>query len=660
VAVLIGLGLGLGICLATPYNNMFLKGTLLGGGHFPLAPFFLFFWLAVFVAATARLTRTAGFLSGRELMGVFMLMVVVSGIPYTGLLRTFFVNLTAPMRFATPGNRFDETIIPLLPDSLYPTNTQAIETLYNGLPGGRAMDWLDVLLQVPWQAWIAPLAAWGAFILAVYGLFFCLANLLSRQWVENERMNFPLLRLPMAMEEAMETDGGNGLWRFLTDPWLLAGIALPVFIHTMNGLSFYYPQVPQIPTLALAKPYIPKTGLLSGFAKLRFYFYPAFIGFAFLTARQISLSLWVFYLLGSLAIGVLAMFGLAAPPAALGVTFGPTLAFPEETQMIGAYVVFCGFILWLSRRHLTMVAKAAVGMAPAGAQGSEWFSVRIAFWGLVLCAGFIVAWMIHFGMGFITAMACLGVFLLMTVVAARIICQGGIAYFTLTAAPLDGLLAVFGSGFFTPVGLLLAAAVQKVAFLDLRESLLPSLMHATKAGEGVTKDGSSLKRRLFFGGLLLAVGLGLVVSFAAMLALAHKYGLRDLSLEWETRTTLSVYENVQRLIEVPSGVRDYVLTYAGVGALIMLVLIVCYQRFYWWPLHPIGYLAAYSSAMRILWFSFLIGWACNQLVLRYGGVDLYRRVRFLFFGLIIGDFLMGGIWAIIGLYAGASYMVLPD
>jgi hypothetical protein len=46
--------------------------------------------------------------------------------------------------------------------------------------------------------------------------------------------------------------------------------------------------------------------------------------------------------------------------------------------------------------------------------------------------------------------------------------------------------------------------------------------------------------------------------------------------------------------------------------------------------------------------------------MRYGGVVLYKRLRLFFVGLILGDFLMGGIWAVVGLFAGASYLVLPD
>ena len=96
------------------------------------------------------------------------------------------------------------------------------------------------------------------------------------------------------------------------------------------------------------------------------------------------------------------------------------------------------------------------------------------------------------------------------------------------------------------------------------------------------------------------------------------------------------------------------------GALVMLILVICYHRFYWWPIHPIGYLTAYSSAMRILWFSFFVGWVCNALCMRYGGVVLYKRLRLFFVGLIIGDFLMGGIWAVAGLFSDSSYLVLPD
>jgi hypothetical protein len=40
-------------------------------------------------------------------------------------------------------------------------------------------------------------------------------------------------------------------------------------------------------------------------------------------------------------------------------------------------------------------------------------------------------------------------------------------------------------------------------------------------------------------------------------------------------------------------------------------------------------------------------------------VVLFKKIRFFFIGLIIGDFLMGGSWALVGLFSHASYQVLP-
>lgn len=649
-AVILGILFGLFVCAFTPTNNMLLRATLLGGGHFPLAPFIILFVLTLLVGASMSIFKRT-VLTGKEMLTTWLLTVLVSGIPYTGFVRTFFINITAPQVFATPGNRWAESFGPLLPADLYPTDEAALNAIYEGLDGALGQDSLTVLSRIDWSAWAVPLAWWGGFVILSFMVMICMVTLFSRQWVENERVNFPLLRLPQAMEEAVDE---NKLWAFLTDRWLVVGLCLPVFLHTLNGLSTYYPEVPKLDTVYFIGKYFAQHGLFSGFSKLTIYIYPAFIGFAFLASRQISMSLWVFFLLGALLFGILEVLGAALPASALGVTFGPTLTAVEETQMIGAYGVFFLFLIWLSRSHLALIARCAVGLSGAKASESEWFSLRAAFWGGAIALVLLGGWCVHFGMSPVAAGAVLLMFFIVSFVAARIICQGGIAYFTLTAAPLDGLIALFGTGFLGSTGLLMAAAAQKVLFVDLRESLLPSLFHGAKVGEGIRNKG------LFVAGVILVIVLGVVVSIGAMMALAHTHGLRDLELEWATRTTLNVYDNVKRLLDTPLGAQPQILTWAAIGGVVMAALVACYHRFTWWPLHPIGYLATYSSSMRILWFSFFVGWLVNQLCLRYGGVVLFKRVRYFFYGLILGDFLMGGFWAAMGLNTGLAYQVLPD
>jgi hypothetical protein len=196
--------------------------------------------------------------------------------------------------------------------------------------------------------------------------------------------------------------------------------------------------------------------------------------------------------------------------------------------------------------------------------------------------------------------------------------------------------------------------VQKVLFVDLRESLMPSILHAQK----ITYDAR--RRHLVTGFVFLTLAFGVAVSFAAMLTLCYKFGMRELQLDWATRTTVAVYENINSLIVSPTQPGHWVMVFTIVGAVVMLVLVTCYHRLYWWPIHPIGYLTAYSSAMRILWFSFFVGWLCNALCMRYGGVVLFKKLRNFFIGLIIGDFFMAGSWAIYGLFSYSSYMVLPN
>lgn len=650
-AVLIGFMLAMAICMVTPFNNAYRQATPLGGGHFPLAPFYVLIWMTILVGAANLMFKKSRLLNGRELLFAWALMVLGSGIAYTGLVRTFFINLTAPFHFATVGNRWAEKLQPLLPQYLYPHGKEAVDGLYNGLQGGRQMPWLDVIAKIPWESWLPPLLIWAGFILICYGVMICIIAILSRQAIAHERMNFPLLRVPQMLEEALD---GNRFLDFFGNRFLLAGLSIPFFLHLLNGLSFYYPSIPQIPTLILAGPYFPQLGVFSGFAKLKIYIYPAFIGFAFLVSKQISFSFWFFFIMGGVLYGVLSLMGYNIPAAALGITFGPTLSYPEETQMIGAFVVFFLFLLWIARNHLGRVITHALYLRnrPEFDRG-EWFSPRIAFWGIIAGLLALACWFYFFGMPIKVALITLAAFFMFTLVATRVICQGGVGYFTLTAAPMDGILTFLGPQFFTQAGLVLAGVAQKVLFVDLRESLMPSLLHTRKIGEH--QNG----RRMLLFAMIITLIAAVIVSFVSMLALCYKYGLRELGLDWATSTTVTMYENLFSLVDSPVQPGHWVKIFVLAGAAVMLLLVVCYHRFYWWPLHPLGYLTAYSSAMRILWFSFFAGWLANALCMRYGGVLLFKKIRYFFVGLIIGDFFMGGTFAIVGLFSFASYQVLP-
>lgn len=659
-ALLTGLVLGLFLCVFTPYNNTILHNTPMGGGHFPLAPFFIIAWMFVIDALASRLTRRPPLFSGVELLVIWVMMVLFSAIGYAGLTETFFINITAPERFAQDAYRWTEVLTPLLPESWFPGSSEAVTLFYQGIKGGRDMSVMTILANIPWGIWLPVLSVWAFFILGAFFIMVCLMVLFGRQWAVNERVLFPLIRVPLLMGEALDQKRFVSWW---SDRYLLIGLVFAMSLHLLNGLNFYYPSVPAMPTLILAGTYFPKFGLFSGFYKLKLYFVPAFVGFAFLTTRQISFSMWVFYILGGLLFGLLYVLGWQLPEAALGTTLGPDLARPEGAQTIGSYIIFFIFLLWLSRHHLretlTCFLRPECRSTEIDGKGKydripkEWGPPIWPLWGLIIGMIAMAAWCWWFGLPVLAALLLPIMFLVFVLVTSRVVCQGGLPYFTLTAAPSDALMGFFGTGFFGSAGIAATAVMQKVLFLDMREAIAPTLFHGSKIRT------ESRNRRLVLIAIAVSLVLALAVAFVTMLYLGHKYGLRELGLDWATQTVLANYENAQRLVDQPVGPNHWTITYAAAGAVVMGLLIFCYYKFPWWPLHPLGYLVAYSAGMKILWFPFFLGWLCNHLVLHYGGTALFNRVRFLFIGLILGDFLMGGVYAVVGLFNPQSYPVFP-
>lgn len=649
-AVFTGLVLVFLACAFTPFNNIKLQNSPLAGGHFPLVSFVFLLLLLTIVNPLLTVLRRNWRLHMHEMLLIWSMVTVATGIAYTGLLRTFIVNLTTPAWFVNSAGALGRQLLPLLPASLFPADPEIIQPLYYGLEGGLDMSWWQVLQHIPWHIWLLPMLWWGIFILLVYTALFGMTGLFSHQWIENEKMNFPLLRVPQILCEEAEK---RALWQFFRHRYFIFGFGIPVTLHLFNGFHTYFPQVPEIPTVIFTQAYIPKEGLLSGFYNAKIYIYPAFIGFAFLTSNQIAFSLWVFFILGRLLPGILGFFGWRLPAAALGTTFGPVLSRVEEMQMIGAFAVFFLFILWLARQHLWFVLRSLFDRQATITDYHGFLPPRPAL--LLFVGGTlgITAWLTLFGMDPLIALIFLAVCFMLQLVAARLICQGGLPYFTLTAAPSDGFLAFFNTNLLAPVSLYLAVVVQKVTFLDLRESLTPSLFHASKLSEG------SRPRNRFLWGLIAAIALGVIVTFVAMMALYYKFGISTLPDDWAVETAQRVHENVGQLLEHPEQPKSWSMIFTTIGAGVMTLLVLGYHHFLWWPLHPIGYLTTYSSAMDILWFSFFVGWVNNALTLRYGGVKLYKEARRLFIGLVVGDMVMAVVWLIVGIFTPFCYHALP-
>ena len=72
------------------------------------------------------------------------------------------------------------------------------------------------------------------------------------------------------------------------------------------------------------------------------------------------------------------------------------------------------------------------------------------------------------------------------------------------------------------------------------------------------------------------------------------------------------------------------------GAAVMGLLTLLRYRISGWPLHPIGFTVGCTYFTQQTFVSVFIAWLCKFLVLRFGGVMVYRQMRPLFIGLLVG------------------------
>lgn len=68
----------------------------------------------------------------------------------------------------------------------------------------------------------------------------------------------------------------------------------------------------------------------------------------------------------------------------------------------------------------------------------------------------------------------------------------------------------------------------------------------------------------------------------------------------------------------------------------------------WFPFHPAGYALGLSTGMVWVWRAVCVGWFIKAVLLKFGGLRTYRKASPFFVGVILGDFLIGMFWGLVG------------
>ncbi len=160
-ALIIGLAASAGLVAITPYNDNLLMNTWIAGNHFPIGAFAVLLVMTLVVNTALRKLSSGLALPPGQLIAIWALVLVSSGLPSSGLMRYFVPNLPSYHYYASPENKWDELFGDKIPPALIVQDPMAVKGFFEGLPPGRS---------IPWAAWARPVMAWGIYAFALYAM----------------------------------------------------------------------------------------------------------------------------------------------------------------------------------------------------------------------------------------------------------------------------------------------------------------------------------------------------------------------------------------------------------------------------------------------------------------------------------------------------------
>ena len=615
----VGALLALGIGVGAPYAVIMLQGSYMALNSSSPGAIFLFFVLVVGVNTLLR-TLGRGFALGRaDLVLIYAMLLLASAVPTQAFVGYLIPIISGLYYYATPENRWGEIFFPHVTPWLAPQDRQAIVDLHEGLPPGKS---------IPWGAWSETLSYWYVFFLVLSFAMLCMSSILHRQWSQHERLAYPMVQLPLKMVE--EGRPGFKLTPLFKQRLLWIGFAVPFVLLSFKGLHYYFPAAPLPMQSAGQLEWIGKGTMLS----LDWVY--AWIGFFYLVNLDISFSIWFFYVLNKAQEGIFASLGIASSEKLSLYSYSQTADLTHE--VMGACLLFVGYTLWMGRRHLGAVWRKAWRGDPTVDDSGEMLSYRVAVFGFLASLLFVGVWLWASGVPLAILPLFLLVCLLFYVFVTRAVATAGLATARSPMVAAFFVISAIGAPAIGAKGLT-ALTFTYVWQSEMRLFPMIAAANSLKLAEAVV--GS--KRRLFWG-----MALALVVSLAGatwiILQVCYEHGGINLHPFFMTRQAGRTFADMARPIvdPLPADGRGWLFT--GLGGLVEAVLLWGHHRFYWWPLHPLGFIVSVGWLANQVWFSVFLAWVLKLGIVKWGGMPLYERAKPFFLGLILGEATAAGLW----------------
>jgi hypothetical protein len=267
------------------------------------------------------------------------------------------------------------------------------------------------------------------------------------------------------------------------------------------------------------------------------------------------------------------------------------------------------------------------------------------------------------GLDWFTAIFLASMMVVLFTVVSRITAETGVFFVHPWWEPTTPMVALLGVSAFGPKTIAVMVTISAIlAYTTPRATLMPFVTNALRV---LDRKSVRLGKSALLCGVALVVGLAVAVpatlywqydrashradQFSSVAVPAYSF-----EQAITTRTHLEA-KGTLRASESASGLgRLLVAKFDGsrIFAFVMGIVLVAAcafarWRLTWWPLHPVLFLVWTSwTAGQAFAASLLVGCLVKFLVVKYGGDNMYQRLKPLMFGLIAGD-MLGGLFAIV-------------
>ena len=266
-----------------------------------------------------------------ELLTVYVMLSISSALSGHDMMQTVVPTIPNAFWFATPENEWQQLFWRYLPSWLVLDDLASVQDFYYGESTFYTQRYL--------QAWLRPILWWTVLLTVLIWVMLCLDVLLRKQWIERERLTFPIVQLPLEMARP---DG-----RLFKSRMMWLGFAIAGGIDLINGLHVFFPVFLEIPTRSAEISHYFTEKPWNAMEWTPSYILPFGLGLGFLMSLEISFSLWFFYLFWK---------GQRVLGTALGMTSLPGFPF-NNPQGMGSYLALICFALFGGRRYFSAIFR---------------------------------------------------------------------------------------------------------------------------------------------------------------------------------------------------------------------------------------------------------------------------------------------------------------